>query len=432
MKVAIIGGGFTGVACATNLALQGVQVSLFEKNEHLGGLAGGFDSDNWTSSLEYYYHHWFKSDAFVTRYLHTWNLAHNIKFERPLTCMETDSHGFVQLDSPVSLLRYPEISFFSRLRMGIVLAYIKTIRNWRNLEKVTARLWCERAMGVAGFEAIWLPLLRGKFGLSWMNHVNMAWFWARLACRTPELGTYKGGFQKLFDDVELWLKSKNVEVNTGTKRIEIHREGNKWVVNSALNGLAKSELFDKVIIAAGPSAFTSLCGQFAPEYSKLIAARPSLGAQVVILSLKKGIGSYYWYNLKKSENKPFLALIEHTNFVSKSNFGNEHIVYLADYIDTNSMEWQRTNEELVALATATCTRVNAAISPADLNKSWVFREPYAQPVVGVNASQNIPPISVAEAPNLFHGSMAHIYPWDRGTNFALELGCKLAEAVKLE
>jgi len=343
--------------------------------------------------------------------------------------METDSRGFVQLDSPISLLRYPEISFLDRVRMGAVLAYIKTIRNWRTLEKFTAKDWCQRAMGVAGFEAIWLPLLRGKFGVAWMNSVNMAWFWARLACRTPELGTYEGGFQKLFDDVEKWLKSTNIEVITDTKRIEIHREGDMWVVNSAHDGVAKSELFDKIVIAAGPSVFTSLCGQFAPDYSRLIATRPSLGAQVVILSLKQNVGSYYWYNLKKTENRPFLALIEHTNFVSKSNFGGEHIVYLADYVDTVSPEWQRTNEELVALAAGACARVNSDILASSINNSWVFRDPYAQPVVGVNASKNIPPIAVAEAPNLFHGSMAHIYPWDRGTNFALELGSKLAAAV---
>jgi hypothetical protein len=48
-------------------------------------------------------------------------------------------------------------------------------------------------------------------------------------------------------------------------------------------------------------------------------------------------------------------------------------------------------------------------------------------VVGINASQKMPPIKVPDVPNLYHLSMAHVYPWDRGTNFAFELGKRVAE-----
>ena len=63
-KVIIIGGGYTGMACATRLKKLGVDVVLLEKKDSLGGLAGGFREPQWQTSLEYYYHHWFKSDAF--------------------------------------------------------------------------------------------------------------------------------------------------------------------------------------------------------------------------------------------------------------------------------------------------------------------------------------------------------------------------------
>ena len=51
----------------------------------------------------------------------------------------------------------------------------------------------------------------------------------------------------------------------------------------------------------------------------------------------------------------------------------------------------------------------------------MHREPYAQPVVSLNHSKNIPPIASPLA-GLYWASMSQVYPWDRGTNFAVEIG----------
>jgi hypothetical protein len=45
--------------------------------------------------------------------------------------------------------------------------------------------------------------------------------------------------------------------------------------------------------------------------------------------------------------------------------------------------------------------------------------------VGLNHSRNIPPIATPLA-GLYWASMSQVYPWDRGTNFAVELGQKAA------
>ncbi len=444
LKVGIIGGGCAGLACATELIKKGVSVTILEKNNSLGGLAAGFRESNWKSSLEYFYHHWFQSDAFLKEYSKTWEVEKNIVFKRPLTVMETnakithekaananssarDASQFVQLDSPISLLLYPNLSFFNKIRMSCALAYIKMQPNWHALERVTAQAWCERYMGKTGFNELWLPLLQGKFGEKWAREVNMAWFWSRLACRTPELGTYRGGFQKFFDDVEVWLRKNSVSIHKEQNEISVSFENNVWIVKSSGNTFE----FDKLVIAAGPGAFASLCKKVAPNYATQVSRRNSLGAHVAIFSLKKNVGNAYWYNLRKNSSKPFIALIEHTNFVSREEYDGEHIVYLADYLDTSSVGWQRSDADTIALALKTIQSVNPNISSDDVIRARVFRDAYAQPVVGVNASKNIPPMRIAEASNLFHGSMDHVYPWDRGTNFAFELGKNLANEVLL-
>jgi hypothetical protein len=69
---------------------------------------------------------------------------------------------------------------------------------------------------------------------------------------------------------------------------------------------------------------------------------------------------------------------------------------------------------------------NAEFSPDWIRKQWVFRAPYAQPVPGVNHSQNIPPMTTP-LPGVFWASMSQVYPYDRGTNFAVEIGRRVAK-----
>ena len=66
-RVAIIGGGVTGLTAAYDLtgpAAQGrFAVSVFEHAPQLGGLAAGFKGrPTWEWSLEHFYHHLFLSD----------------------------------------------------------------------------------------------------------------------------------------------------------------------------------------------------------------------------------------------------------------------------------------------------------------------------------------------------------------------------------
>lgn len=426
MQVGIIGGGFTGLACATVLAQRGCEVVLYEKNEKLGGLASGFRELTWSSTLEAYYHHWFKSDRHVRRFAKIWGAEDGLVFSRPSTVFETESHGFVPLDSASALLRYPELSLISKVRMGLALAYLKLTRHWRKLESLSAEEWCTRFMGADGFDAIWKPLLLGKFGPQHAEDVNMAWLWARLHCRTPELGTYQGGFDSFVARAEDFLNQRGVRIFKESRELRIDRLRDGWSIAALNHGIQEH---DAVVVAASPRAFAALASEHAPEHVRATLGQPALGVQVVILALNQKLGDHYWYSLKRSSTQPFLAAIEHTNFVDAAQYDNEHLVYFAKYVDVRSEEWKQSDEQLVELALTSCRLINPGFHPDGLIRSRVFKDEYAQPVVGLNASRFVPSVHVNGVPRLFHGSLAHVYPWDRGTNFALELGEKIAHEV---
>ena len=68
----------------------------------------------------------------------------------------------------------------------------------------------------------------------------------------------------------------------------------------------------------------------------------------MVLSLKNQLSEegYYWFNMPKSAGYPFLALVEHTNFVPPAEFGGEHIIYIGDYLDTDHENFRLSKEEL--------------------------------------------------------------------------------------
>jgi hypothetical protein len=63
-----------------------------------------------------------------------------------------------------------------------------------------------------------------------------------------------------------------------------------------------------------------------------------------------------------------------------------------------------------------------------VKKVWLFTTNYAQPVPLLNHSKNIPAIETP-VQGLYFASMSQVYPWDRGTNFAVEIGRRAARMM---
>jgi protoporphyrinogen oxidase len=166
------------------------------------------------------------------------------------------------------------------------------------------------------------------------------------------------------------------------------------------------------------------------DYLKGLLALKSMGAVVMILALKHQLSEegYYWYNIPKSAGYPFLALVEHTNFVKPEYFGGDHIVYVGDYLDPDHEYFKLSKEELLQRFLPALPLFNPNFNPDWVRQSWLFRTAYAQPVPLVNHSMNIPDIKTP-IPGLYFASMSQVYPWDRGTNFAVQIARKAARMM---
>jgi protoporphyrinogen oxidase len=424
-NVAIIGAGVGGMAAAYDLAKAGNQVTIFEKEPTPGGLVSGFREEGWKWSLENYYHHWFSSDHFMLSLIEELGFKDKVRFFHPKTVVFYQG-DFYPLDSPIAALLFPGFSLIDKTRFGFVSVYLRYLSSWRPLEAFSAHEWMLKYYGEKVYKVLFEPLLIGKFG-QYYKEVNMAWFWARFKARTPSLGTYEGGFQAFLDDFTGKLKTMGVrfQFNTGIESIFPAADG-----KVSLKVASKNLLFDQVLATIPPNLLAKTAPALNKEYLDKLNSLKSLGAVVLILALKRQFSSkgYYWFNLPKTDGFPFLALVEHTNFVCAENFGGDHLIYCGDYLDSSHEYFSLTSEELIKRFLPSLKRINPDFDDSWIKASWKFSTPFAQPVPLVNHSKNIPPIKTP-IDNLYFAGMSQVYPWDRGTNFAVELGRQAAQEM---
>ena len=423
-KVAIVGAGIGGMAAAYDLVRAGCQVTIYDSSNQVGGLASGFKLPNWDWSIEKYYHHWFSSDQHILGLIRELGWQDQVLFPRPYTVMYYNGR-FYPFDAIPQMALFPGLGWgINKIRFGLVGLYLRLTNNWRSLEKTTVDAWMRKWAGDRVYELMWQPLMIGKFGEHYANQVNMAWLWARIKARTTRLGTFKGGFQAFADRLAEYLRQEGVIINLSTPVYRITPTSTNSLLIEDSTG---QHGFDQVLSTSSPELLARLAPDLPDEYLTGLLSLKSMGAVVMVLSLKHQLSKegYYWYNMPKSAGFPFLALVEHTNYVSPDNFGGEHIVYIGDYLETNHEYFQLSQDQLLQLFLPSLKRINPDFSLDWLNNSWLSRTTYAQPVPLVNHSMNIPAIQTP-IHGLYFASMSQVYPWDRGTNFAVEIGRKAA------
>ncbi|OQX64492.1 MAG: oxidoreductase [Anaerolinea sp. 4484_236] len=426
MKIAIVGAGYAGMSAAYDLAKAGHQVTIYEAAESVGGLAGGFKEPSWDWSVDHFYHHWFASDNHMLGIIEELGLSDKVLFPRPYTVLLHNKKWY-PFDSIKEALFFPGLGWgVDKLRFGLVGVYLRLTKNWQSLEKITADAWMRKWAGDRVYEQMWEPLLIGKFG-RYYKDVPMSWFWARIHARTTKLGTFVGGFQAFVDRFAELLREQGVGIRLGTKVTSIKRNQAQKV---SVSGEAGAEEYDQVLVTTSPAGMARLVPDLPEDYLASLSELKHMGAVVMVAALKHQLSEqgYYWFNLPKADGFPFLALVEHTNYVSSEHFGGEHIVYGGDYLEAGHEYFDLSADELMDRFAESFARINPKFRRDWVRKVWVFKADYAQPVPQLNHSQNIPAI---ETPleGIYFASMSQVYPWDRGTNFAVEIGRRAARLM---
>ena len=431
MKVAIIGGGALGLAAAYDLCLEGHKPEVFEVAPFLGGQASTFEVGG--GLLEKGYHHLFKSDTDIVDLIHQLGLGPKLHWIESKVGLY---HGgkIWNFASPKDLLTFTPLSFIDRVRLGLVTLYLQKTKNWQRFEDVTALEWLQKRVGRRPYEVIWEPMLRGKFGRHY-DKVSMAWLWGKIYLRVAsreriwekeKLGYPMGSFGEIFDalDREIKRMGGDVRLSTGVRRVIVEDGRAVGLEVQTRGGEPETRRYDAIIATTPSYVFTRLAPMLPDEYKRRLADVTYLSAVLAILVLDRPLTEKYWLNIA-DRSIPFVGIIEQTNFVSPDLYGGNHVVYLTNYPATDEPIYQMTPDELLEEYLPHLSSVNP-----NFDRSWIVdyhhhKVDAAQPIIGVNYGQQIPDLRTP-IPGLYLANTTQIYPEDRGTNYSVKLGRKVA------
>jgi protoporphyrinogen oxidase len=427
-RIAVIGGGITGLTAALRLAQQGHTVTLWERGERLGGQANAFPVAG--TAIERFYHHLFQSDREIIA------LAEEIGIGDRLVWLPSNVGYFADgriwpLNGALDLLRLGFLPIHDRLRVGLVTAYLQRVSDWKRFESVTAASWLRRALGRRAYDRTFGAQLRAKFG-RYHDQVAMVWFWGKIWLRTTSrrsplegerLGYFRGSSNVLIDALACAARGAGADLVTGDGPVELRPRDGGWdvVLESGVIPV------DAIVVTTPSPILARLVPDLPEQYRQKLGGLEYEAAVVALLQLNHPLSNIYWLNVA-DDDLPFTGVIEHTNFISPEEYGGKRFVYLSKYLEPDHPYFSMPDDQLIDAYIPFLQRINPGFSRTWIERSWVFRERSAQPIIPLNYGRRIPDHRTG-LPGLYLANTTQIYPEDRGTNYSVRLGNQIAAIV---
>jgi protoporphyrinogen oxidase len=424
VDVAVIGGGMAGLAAADSLSREGFTVQILEAAPVVGGLGRSVVVGG--EEIEAYYHHVFPQDREVRDLIARLGRADDLEWRAASTGVLHQGRVY-SFDSPLDLLKFSPLPLLDRIRLGLGSVVALVRGRGRRLESVGVGDAGPRWFGARGYQVLWRPLLEGKFG-PFAPRITLAWLVARMRQRAnarrrglgDRLGYVRGGIGTVARSFGEDLLARGVAISCGAKVESVTPAGDGWRVK-----YADAEVTARAVVACLSGEVLNSVVTLPDEYRAKIEAIPFRGVVCVLLELDRPLGHHYWINLVQPTDLACLAVIEHTNFIPPERYGGRHLVYLTHYVEVGGRAWEAGVDEIVTAVEDVLLAINPAFERSWILDSHISRDRWAQPVPLVGGPMAGLPVATG-LPGVFHASLAHVYPDDRGVSLAIKLGQRTA------
>jgi protoporphyrinogen oxidase len=411
MKVAIVGGGLTGISLGYFLSRQGVSVDIFEASAVLGGLAGPLVLDDGTP-VDRFYHAILPSDD------HLWQLCHELGIEDQFRFRQTKNAFYVDgaihsMNSAAEFLRFKPLSLIERCRLATTIVRAQLVRDWRRLETTTIESWLRRWSGGGTFNKLWRPMLTAKFDGQY-ERVPATWMWSRLvrmkttrsgANQRESAGHLIGGYATLLDAMAARIRAAGGRIHLNCPVKEIVVEDGRVV------GVQLERQFwqgGPVVSTMQAPVFRRLIPGAPPDYQESLSAVPYLGIVCPLIVLDRPLSGYWTLNVADSRI-PFTGVIETTAYIDPKYVGGHHLVYMPKYTAPES-RWQRMPDaDILELAMVTLKQMVPDFDRRSVRYGLVHRERYVEPLHYLDSKAVMPGVETP-VEGLFLASTAQIYP----------------------
>ena len=435
-KIAIVGAGFTGLTAAYKLVQQGAVVTVYEAGEVVGGLAGGCEIVG--VPVEKAYHFLYRTDNYMMALLQELGISDKLTFHK--SSVSTYYGGkLYPMMNPMDLIKFAPLKFHNRIRAGLSVLYLQKVKNWENLTTITAMEWLTKFAGKEVTDVIWEPLLKGKFD-RYYDKVTMCWLWGRIKQRVDSrdekqgcetLGYLKEGFAAITNELVKRIEAGSSEIKLKSPIESLQYNAESDTVN--LTALGESVNYNKVLLTVPCKVADKLLTTYKHQnrnYFEKLNSVDYLDAAILLFATDKPISEYYWHNINTA-NSPFVVFLSLTSLIGTDRFQGKHVYYIGDYIPREHQYMTCTEEELENQWFNSLQEMFPNFERDSVVEKKVYRFMDAQHIVDVGFEDKIVDHKTP-CPGVFLCNFSQIYPMDRGTNYAVRDGFRMAELMATE
>ena len=421
-RSAVIGGGPMGLACAYQLALNGEQVEVFEADDRLGGMSAHFDFNG--LSIERYYHFICKEDFALFELLKELELENKLKWH-PTKMGYFYNGELYEWGHPFALLKFPKLSFISKMRYGIHMFLATKRKNWQALETKDAVSWLKDVEGETVFNVLWKKLFALKF-YEFTPNLSAPWIWARIrrvgrsrkSIFEEQMGYLEGGSETLLNALQDKLEQLGavIHLNSPVEKIA-HKDGKV----QGLMCKGEFDAFDKVYSTVPLPFVNRLVDNLPQAHTQKYASIKNIGCVCLIFKLQKAVTKNFWLNVN-DDSIEIPGIIEYSNLNIQQK---DHIAYVPFYMPQTHPKFNREDQAFIDESIEYLFKINPQLTMDDIIDVNVSRYGFAQPICPPKFSDDLPPVK-SDIEGLYIADTSYYYPEDRSITESVGLGRKIA------
>ncbi len=426
-KVAVVGAGPMGLACAYQLLKDGHQVDIYEADDRIGGMSAHFDFNG--LSIERFYHFICKEDFALFELLDDLDLRAKLVWRS--TLMGYFFQGTLyKWGNPLALLVFPKLSLINRLRYGFHMFLASKMKDGDKIDCDDAVTWIKRWQGNTTYNTMWSKLFDLKF-YHFTPNLSASWIWARIRrvgrsrknLMQEQMGYLIGGSNTLLVALQKAIEDRGGVIHLNSKIDSVDCESN-CVSGLLVNG--NNVEYDKVVTTIPlpfiPKLIPHLPKDVLTKYSEL----KNIGVVCLIFKLKRKVTNNFWLNIN-SDGIEIPGIIEYSNLYPNPGQCDvpEHIVYVPFYMPQENLKYNNTDEQFIAESKQYLFEINNSLDDGDILDVTVSRYGFAQPICEPGFKNKLPSIK-STVKGLFIADTSHYYPEDRSITESVALGREIA------
>jgi protoporphyrinogen oxidase len=389
-RVAIVGGGISGLTSAYYLLRAGCDVTIYEAHDTLGGLAATFDYGPF--QWDRFYHCILTSDEALLGLLDDLELSDALRWQA--TEVGFYSRGELHtMTRPLDLLRFPHLSLWNKARFALGTLYASRFCSGEGLEGVPLRTWIEKVFGPKLYQEMWAPLLQCKLG-SMQDQASAAFLWATLrrlystrdqdTSKQERLGFVDGGYQRVLGRLEKEIARLGGRVRCGTAVGNVEKVRDRVLIRAE----GHTEAYDSVVLTVPSRLAAAMCPTFGEDYLEKLQSTQYLGIVCAVALLRQPLSRYYVTNITDASR--FTGIIEMTNLIGTTRTAGHSLLYLPKYTAPSDPLFQKNDAEVWDQFERHLLRMHPTLQRSDFVQHFVFRERFVQPVPTLHYSDTMP------------------------------------------